>query len=102
MLNSRSLPAGLMFWTFGMLLLTACATANAAGLQSATPTPRPTVPPVYESKVRLAPDLLKVMGDDKYKASPWALLVEDLETGETLYELNPDQLMVPASTTKLF
>lgn len=102
MLNARSLPAGLLFWLFGMLLLTACATADAAGLAAATPTPRPTVPPVYTSKVQLAPDLLKVMGDAKYKNSSWALLVEDLETGEVLYELNPDQLMVPASTTKLF
>ncbi len=102
MLNSRSLPAGLMFWTFGLLLLTACATANAAGLQSATPTPRATVPSVYNSQVRLLPDLLNVIGDEKYKGSPWALLVEDLDTGEILYELNPDQLMVPASTTKLF
>lgn len=101
MLNFRSLPAGLMFWTFG-LLLTACATAHAAGLQAATPTPRATAPPVFESRVQLAPELLKIMGDEKYKSSTWALLVEDRKTGEILYEWNADKLMVPASTTKLF
>jgi D-alanyl-D-alanine carboxypeptidase/D-alanyl-D-alanine-endopeptidase (penicillin-binding protein 4) len=32
----------------------------------------------------------------------WGLLIIDAETGETLYELNPDRYFVPASNMKLF
>jgi len=37
-----------------------------------------------------------------YKHAHWGILVVDLKSGETIYELNADKLFVPASTTKLF
>ncbi len=44
----------------------------------------------------------QIINDPMYKHAHWGLLVVDLESGETLYELNPDRLFAPASTTKLF
>ncbi len=37
-----------------------------------------------------------------YKHAHWGLLVMDMESGETVYELNADKLFAPASTTKLY
>jgi len=43
-----------------------------------------------------------VTADPLYAHAHWGMLVVDLETGETVYEQNADQLFAPASTTKLF
>ncbi len=37
-----------------------------------------------------------------FKNSPWAIQVSDLKSGEVLESLNPDTMLDPASTTKLF
>ena len=46
--------------------------------------------------------ILNIINDPLYKGSYWGILVEDLESGEVVYQLNADKLFVPASTTKLF
>lgn len=43
-----------------------------------------------------------VMNDTKYEHACWGFLVEDLDTGEIIYQLNPQKMFVPGSTTKLY
>jgi serine-type D-Ala-D-Ala carboxypeptidase/endopeptidase (penicillin-binding protein 4) len=48
-------------------------------------------------------DKIKTITDaPEYKAARWAILVVDAESGRTIYEHNPDKLMLPASVTKLY
>lgn len=42
------------------------------------------------------------MSNAIYEYSTWGILIQDLSTGETLYDLNSKELFVPGSTTKLF
>ena len=49
----------------------------------------------FESRVSTALD------DAKAQKSFWGILVVDRETGETLYELNPDKFFTPASNAKI-
>lgn len=42
------------------------------------------------------------MARSKYRLSRWALLVADRATGEVVHDLNGGDLVIPASTTKLF
>lgn len=51
---------------------------------------------------RLRENIDKVINAADYKQSHWGLLIVDLETGKTLYELNADRLFAPASVTKLY
>lgn len=44
----------------------------------------------------------ELMAEPRFKHAHWGLLVTDLKTGAVLYEVNPDRLFVPASTTKCF
>lgn len=46
--------------------------------------------------------LAEVTRRPEYQFARWGILVVDSESGTVLYEENPDQLFVPASTTKLF
>lgn len=49
-----------------------------------------------------ADEATKLMAEPEFPQASWGILINDLESGEALYELNPDKLFVPASTTKLF
>lgn len=49
-----------------------------------------------------AEETAKLIAEPTFKESVWGLLIVDMASGEPLYELNPDKLFVPASTTKLF
>jgi D-alanyl-D-alanine carboxypeptidase/D-alanyl-D-alanine-endopeptidase (penicillin-binding protein 4) len=51
---------------------------------------------------QLAGRIAEVINGPDYKHAHWGILIADLESGETLYELNADKLFAPASTTKLF
>jgi D-alanyl-D-alanine carboxypeptidase/D-alanyl-D-alanine-endopeptidase (penicillin-binding protein 4) len=51
---------------------------------------------------QLAGRIAEVINGPDYKHAHWGLLVVDLDSGETVYELNADKLFAPASTTKLF
>lgn len=42
------------------------------------------------------------LADAHAKRSFWGIVVADRDTGETLYELNPDHFFMPASNAKLF
>jgi D-alanyl-D-alanine carboxypeptidase/D-alanyl-D-alanine-endopeptidase (penicillin-binding protein 4) len=44
----------------------------------------------------------KITSADEFKHSHWGILVTDLESKSTVFELNADQLFAPASCTKLF
>lgn len=43
-----------------------------------------------------------IMNNTRYDHAWWGILVEDLETGEIIYQLNPDKMFSPGSTTKLY
>ena len=48
------------------------------------------------------PSIQEIMDKPRYADATWSLLVTDVETGETFYALNPDQLSLTGSTRKLF
>jgi PBP4 family serine-type D-alanyl-D-alanine carboxypeptidase len=51
----------------------------------------------------LLPDAIAaVMSKPRYLSSTWNLLVTDVQTGETVYELLPDQMALTGSVRKLF
>lgn len=50
----------------------------------------------------LAEAVESIIEQPKFKHAHWGILATDLATGEVLFERQPDQLFVPASTTKLF
>jgi D-alanyl-D-alanine carboxypeptidase (penicillin-binding protein 4) len=48
-------------------------------------------------------DQIRAITDTKeYKPARWGILVVDAESGRTVYEHNPDKIILPASVTKLF
>ncbi len=55
-----------------------------------------------KSAGRFSTALEAVINGPDYKHAHWGILFVDLESGETVYELNRHKLFVPASTTKLF
>ncbi|HUY36094.1 MAG TPA: D-alanyl-D-alanine carboxypeptidase/D-alanyl-D-alanine-endopeptidase [Pirellulales bacterium] len=50
----------------------------------------------------LAKRIEAVIAAPPYQVSHWGLLLVDLRTGETLYQLDADKLFAPASVTKIF
>ena len=50
----------------------------------------------------LPADIKAIMTKPRYADATWSLLVTDVETGETFYELNADQMSLTGSTRKLF
>ncbi|WP_052721595.1 D-alanyl-D-alanine carboxypeptidase/D-alanyl-D-alanine endopeptidase [Methanosarcina siciliae] len=50
----------------------------------------------------LPASVTEIMNDTKYDHAFWGILVEDLETGEIIYQLNPEKMFIPGSTTKLY
>ncbi len=101
-MHVRSWGEMLLFCTFVLLIVTGCSVASAEGLQSATPTPAAATAATEPLRQELPPGIAAILNDDKYKQATWGLLVVDVETGETVYEVNADKLMVPGSTAKLF
>ncbi|MEQ8221169.1 MAG: D-alanyl-D-alanine carboxypeptidase/D-alanyl-D-alanine-endopeptidase [Candidatus Eremiobacterota bacterium] len=47
-------------------------------------------------------DIKTLMEGTSYKHATWGILLTDVKTGETLYEVNPDSMFRSASTAKLF
>ncbi len=50
----------------------------------------------------LPPEIRAIIGGPRYRYARWGILAQDLQTGQTLYAYNADQLFSPASVTKLF
>src|SRR6516165_9542513 len=50
----------------------------------------------------LAARIEAVTNGPDYRHGRWGILVVERDTGRVVYERNPDQLFVPASTTKLY
>ncbi|HHI9478958.1 TPA: D-alanyl-D-alanine carboxypeptidase/D-alanyl-D-alanine endopeptidase [Legionella anisa] len=50
----------------------------------------------------LPQDMLNVMHQPRYQNAQWWIEVKDLNTQETIYQLNTSYLLMPASVTKLF
>ncbi|MGK7945391.1 MAG: D-alanyl-D-alanine carboxypeptidase/D-alanyl-D-alanine-endopeptidase [Microcystaceae cyanobacterium] len=50
---------------------------------------------------RLSRDINRVINQDHLLRSHWGILVQNLETGEILYQLNEDKYFIPASNMKL-
>ena len=49
------------------------------------------------------PDAIRnIIDDPKYRTSHWGIFVADLQTGDIVYESNPDQWFLTASTAKLY
>jgi D-alanyl-D-alanine carboxypeptidase/D-alanyl-D-alanine-endopeptidase (penicillin-binding protein 4) len=57
-------------------------------------------PPSAYAGNDLATQIEAVTNGADYRHAHWGILIIDAETGETLYAQNPDQLFLPASTTK--
>ncbi|MCI0459544.1 MAG: D-alanyl-D-alanine carboxypeptidase/D-alanyl-D-alanine-endopeptidase [Gemmataceae bacterium] len=70
-----------VLWIFGLLLL-------------------PSAP--LRADTDLAGKIGAVIHGPDYRHARWGLLVVDAQSGQTVYAHNPDQLFIPASTTKLF
>jgi serine-type D-Ala-D-Ala carboxypeptidase/endopeptidase (penicillin-binding protein 4) len=58
--------------------------------------------PLYAASKPLPEKMTKIMRQPKYRHSTWGIYVKDAETGQVLYDLNSEQMFLPASTTKLF
>ncbi len=50
----------------------------------------------------LAARINEVIQKPEYKEARWGMLVVEAKSGKTVFELNPEKLFTPASTTKLF
>ncbi|MBS0264667.1 MAG: D-alanyl-D-alanine carboxypeptidase/D-alanyl-D-alanine-endopeptidase [Planctomycetes bacterium] len=50
----------------------------------------------------LNPEISRVIESGDFKTAQWGILVVDLASGQTVFELNADRLFAPASVTKLF
>ncbi|MFI5343611.1 MAG: D-alanyl-D-alanine carboxypeptidase/D-alanyl-D-alanine-endopeptidase [Chlamydiales bacterium] len=51
---------------------------------------------------RLPEKIVNIMQQSKYQHANWGLFAKDAVTGKVLFDLNSDQMFLPASTTKLF
>jgi D-alanyl-D-alanine carboxypeptidase/D-alanyl-D-alanine-endopeptidase (penicillin-binding protein 4) len=78
----------------------AVAAGCTTGQPAPAPTPAPGAPPT--SAPTLPAAATDVMQGPRYAGSRWYVHVSDRATGDALYELNADQLVLPASTTKLW
>ncbi|MES2789434.1 MAG: D-alanyl-D-alanine carboxypeptidase/D-alanyl-D-alanine-endopeptidase [Planctomycetota bacterium] len=60
------------------------------------------VPSMLPAADKLSPSLSELFDASEYKEAFCGCLVIDLDSGNTIYELNGDKLFAPASTTKLY
>jgi D-alanyl-D-alanine carboxypeptidase/D-alanyl-D-alanine-endopeptidase (penicillin-binding protein 4) len=98
-------------WTRRAFLVTTATVTGAAAVAACTaqppappaPTPPPAPPAPPGAPPAPLPDAaLTVMQGPRYASSRWYVHVSDRATGAPLMELNADQLVLPASTTKLW
>lgn len=75
------------------------AVAGPPAFPATTLAPVLTVPPA--SRGRLSAELDPYFGAPPLSTAVWSVLVQSLDTGEVLYRLNPDTLVMPASNQKI-
>ena len=83
----------------GMLLAALAAPACAFRAQSATPAATPA--PSSKTVRQLQSDLTRVFTAPITSRGVWGVDVRSLDTGEQLFDLNADKLMMPASNMKI-
>ena len=74
---------------FCMLVGVACSTGDDTGS-------------VSDDATAVPESIQEIMDKPRYENATWSLLVSDVESGETFYSLNPDQMSLTGSTRKLF
>lgn len=95
-------------WTRRAFLVTSATVTGAAAVAACTaqppapPAPTPPPAPPGAPPAPLPDAALTVMQGPRYALSRWYVHVSDRATGAPLMELNADQLVLPASTTKLW
>ena len=52
-------------------------------------------------KAELDREITKIVNSNSFKRSRWGIAIRDLDTSQTLYELDSDKFFIPASTSKL-
>lgn len=58
--------------------------------------------PIVSASEDLPDKIVSIMQQAKYEHGTWGLYVKDTQSGKVLYDLNSNQMFLPASTTKLF
>ncbi|MEZ5143934.1 MAG: D-alanyl-D-alanine carboxypeptidase/D-alanyl-D-alanine-endopeptidase [Acidimicrobiales bacterium] len=93
----------------GSLVVAACSSgssspsaSSAASATTAGPTGATTRPATSAAASDLPEPIKAVMTKPRYADATWSLLVTDLDTGQSSYELNADQMSLTGSTRKLF
>src|SRR5262245_22727249 len=62
----------------------------------------PARPPLGGDRKALVDHVSEIINRHAYQLGRWGILVVDAESGDTIFEQNPDRLATPASVTKLF
>jgi serine-type D-Ala-D-Ala carboxypeptidase/endopeptidase (penicillin-binding protein 4) len=83
------------------LLSAVCAARPMPSAQTREPQTRTRVAPTHPSVVQLRRDLTALFSDPSIDHAQWAVRVDSLATGESLFTYNGHRLMVPASNQKL-
>lgn len=84
----------------GALVLTMFGVACSSGGDSGSSSGTTSVPAGQDTA--LPAGIQEIMDKPRYADATWSLLVTDVDTGETFYALNADQLSLTGSTRKLF
>jgi D-alanyl-D-alanine carboxypeptidase/D-alanyl-D-alanine-endopeptidase (penicillin-binding protein 4) len=95
--------------TLPCVVLCAASLASCAGKPAPVVTPRDAERPPAPNVVGLAPvgrgplavELDPLFGTPSLSTAVWSVLVQSLDSGEVLYRLNPDTLVMPASNQKI-
>jgi D-alanyl-D-alanine carboxypeptidase/D-alanyl-D-alanine-endopeptidase (penicillin-binding protein 4) len=85
-----------------VLLAAACSSSDTPSSSGTTVGTAPPGSAIDAGSASLPAALTEVMGKSRYADATWSLLVTDVETGETFYDLNGDQMSFTGSTRKLF
>ncbi len=114
LLSPRACPARCTVAVRRSAILIFVALASAALAQHLLSAPRSTSAPVSPSTVAARhniprPDVAlfrarvdSALAEAHAAKAFWGILIADRDTGETLYELNPDRFFTPASNAKIF
>jgi serine-type D-Ala-D-Ala carboxypeptidase/endopeptidase (penicillin-binding protein 4) len=101
--DSRRMAAAASIFLIVVLILAAPLAAQKK------PSTSPSAKPVANADPKPRADVARfrarvdaALGDPHAKKADWGILVEDRDTGETLYQLNADRIFTPASNAKLF